>query len=383
MTDNKAMALQRLEWLKDDPGNMTLRLDTLTLALNNRLLDIADQLIRTTPESDRDNPNLRNLSGLLALKRGDAAAAIAHFESLHDAGIVNDATRFNLAWCHALEGRHEEALALLSDELAEALPQAAALRVQTLHTAGQFETAQEQAKALMTVHPEDRGLMAAISTLALDMADRSLALTSAKKAGEHPDALTTLGLLHLEANRTEEAEREFARALALNDRQARAWIGQGLARLRNGFHEAAAQDLDCGARLFGTHLGSWLAAGWAYFSAGDLQTCRARFTTAMDIDPNFAESHGSLAVLNLVEGDSEAAERQCEVAFRLNRQCFSATLAKSIMLEAAGDTGKAQALVARAMAHPIDAEGRSLGAMLSGLTGGGAGSVIFGANPLH
>src|SRR5205814_1001186 len=157
--------------------------------------------------------------------------------------------------------------------------------------------------------PDDEGLAAAVSVLALDIEDLDLARTCALKATNHPDAMTTLGTLALGESKLREAEQLFERALSTNGHLPRAWIGLGLARLVEKDGRAAA-DIDRGAELFGDHIGSWIAAGWAYLIAGDLIAAQQRFERALSIDENFGETHGSLAVIDALEGrDVEASKR--------------------------------------------------------------------------
>ena len=62
------------------------------------------------------------------------------------------------------------------------------------------------------------------------------------------------------------------------------------------------------AELFVSHIGSWVAAGWAHVIAGDRAAGRARFERALALDDRFAETQGALAVLDVVEGQLGCAE---------------------------------------------------------------------------
>ncbi len=245
--------------------------------------------------------------------------------------------RFNLAWSLAMAKRFDEALPLLDEATSEALPQAAQLEVQLLHQLGQFDRAEERARLLIEIHRDHRGLNAAVSTLALDVEDLELAQRTALKAGDHPEALATLGTIALDEDRAGEAAELFDASLARAPDAPRALIGRGLVRLLGDDKERAAQDLDRGAELFGDHLGSWVAAGWAHIVIGDIATGEARFETALALDDTFAESHGSLAVVDVLEGRIEEARRRTRIALRLDRHCFSAALAAMLLAAGAGD----------------------------------------------
>jgi tetratricopeptide (TPR) repeat protein len=209
--------------------------------------------------------------------------------------------------------------------------------------------------------------MATVSVLALDVDDEALAAACAEKGGDHPDALSTLGTLALGRERATEALDLFDRALERSQQVPRAWVGRGLARLLTGATSEAAADLDRGAGMFGDHLGSWIAAGWAHYVNKDMATARARFETALELDPNFAETHGSLAVLDLMAGDLEGAREKSEIALRLDRQCYSAALARSLLAAGQGDQETARRIYERAIDTPVDASGRTIAQALAKL----------------
>ena len=373
MTENNEQAKQLtnyLQWLDSDPSNTHLRADAIGCAIDLGELNIADQLLADAPPEQASSAEMQNLSGLAALRKGDFKTAKSAFSALMENGYDSSATRFNLAWSHALDDARQTALDLLDDTTVAALPQAAALKVQMMHAEGEFDEAMAVAQHLAEIHPTDPGLVAAMLVLALDVEDIGLARQCAEKSGDHPDALTTLGTLQLGEHELQEAQACFTQALKLNENNPRAWVGQGLTKLSSGDKATALSDLDMGAELFGTHAGSWIAAGWAYFINNDLATARDRFQKALDLDESFAESQGSLAVIDAVEGDIENAERRAEVALRLDRQCFSAALAKSLVLEAKGDKDKAARIIQMAMNTPIDSTGGTLADNLVRMSGG-------------
>ncbi|QNA82943.1 tetratricopeptide repeat protein [Sphingomonas sp. So64.6b] len=368
-TDRMAMLLRLLE---SDPGNLALLADTAEAALDAHEAQIAGDLLDRYAAITPLPPREANLAGLAALqaKRFDRAAEI--FSRLVADGAKDSAVRFNLAWARANLKEFEAALEILDDDSARDLAQAAMLRVQLLHEVGDFDAAGEVARDYITLHPDHHGLMAAVSVLALDIDDEALAEACAAKAGAHPDALTTKGTLALGHERATEAVFLFDLALAANPSLPRAWIGLGLAKLMTGESASAAADIDHGAELFGDHLGSWIAAGWAYFVAGDTITSRARFEAAMALDATFAETHGSLAVLDLLGGDIAEATRKSDIALRLDRKCYSAALAKSLIAASGGDQVTARRIFDHAARTPIGESGRTIGQALAKM-GLGAG----------
>ena len=354
-----------LALLESDPDNVTLLCDGADTALSERRPETAVELLDRAAKLAPLAPPQVNLAGLAAMQLSRFDEAAEHFGSLAGQGVGGGPVRFNLAWCRAMTKDFDDALQWLDEETTQELPQAAMLKIQILHEQGEFDEAGRLARHHLSVHPDHPGLNAAVSVLALDIEDAELAARCAAKAGDHPDALATLGTLALRDDRTDEARSMFDQALARNQGNARAWVGRGLASLVSGEPSAAAGDIDRGAELFGDHLGSWIAAGWAYFVGGDLATSRQRFETALEIDDNFAEAHGSLAVIDILEGEREKGRERSEIALRLDRNCYSAALARMLLAEQAGDPEAARRIFELAVNTPVDGEGLTIAKALA------------------
>jgi tetratricopeptide (TPR) repeat protein len=273
--------------------------------------------------------------------------------------------RFNLAWSKAMLADFEGALSLLDRATVDALAQAAMLEVQLLHQVERFDEAADAARRHIVHHSDHAGLLGVTSTLAMDIEDIPLARACAERAGDHPDALTTLGMLALGEDRNVEALALFERALGMHSTSARAFVGKGLAELVAGRSAEAARNIVEGATIFGDHVGSWIAAGWAHLLNKNQAEARAAFEKALQIDANFSESHGSLAVLDASEGNIESAKRGVTLALRLDAKSFSGALAQAIILSSAGERERAQALIERALHTPVDANGRTIAQSLA------------------
>lgn len=366
--DNAPSRLQRLLPLLDsDPENLALLSDAAETALAEQKPEVAAELLERYARIEPLPPRETSLAGLAALQTKQFDRAVEYFGRLLDSGETDPALRFNLAWASAMNKDSDRALQLVDDDLARALPQAAMLQVQILHERGEFEDAARRAREYVELHPTYEPLMATVSVLALDVDDEALAAACAAKGGDHPDALSTLGTLALGEERATEAVDLFDRALERNQQVPRAWVGRGLARLLTGANPEAAADIDRGAEMFGDHLGSWIAAGWAHFVNKDMAAARARFETALELDPNFAETHGSLAVLDLMEGNSEGAREKSEIALRLDRQCYSAALARSLLAAGEGNRETARRIYDAAIETPVDGSGRTIAQALARL----------------
>ncbi|MEJ0027175.1 MAG: tetratricopeptide repeat protein [Rhizomicrobium sp.] len=361
--------LDRLSrFLERDPANPALLADAAHAAYDAQDFERAAALLKRYRALQALPPELANLDGMTALASGRFADAAAAFQSLRDAGADAPVLRFNLAWTKAMQDRHREALDLLDEATLDVSPRAPALKVEMLHHLGKFEDALALGQDLAQRYPGNERLMGALASLAMDAERADLALLYAERAGDDPVGRATLGMLTLGDHDASRALAMFEASIAAQPSNGRAWIGKGLSLLASGDAAAAAQAMDRGADIFKDHLGSWVASGWAYFLAGDNAKARARFEQALAVDPNFAEIHGGLAVLDVLAGDESGARRRRETALRLDRKCFGAALAQSLLLERSGRIQMAQRVRDMAMSQPIGPKGETLAQALAALS---------------
>ncbi len=356
-----------LGFLDKDPTNASLLADAAQAAFDARDFDLAAALVK---RHDVIAPPLLNLQGLIALGQHRFADAGTIFEGLRAVGD-SPALRFNLAWSKAMTDDWQETLDLLDDDATlAASSRAPGLKIQAMHHLELYDQALASGEAMAKLYPDNHGLMGALATLALDAEKPDLALFYAKRSGDNAEGQTALGMLSL-------TEQDAARSIALFDQamqkqpnNPRAWLGKGLAQLASGDTTAGMAAIDRGAELFGDHIGSWVASGWAHFVNKDYAKARASFDRAMAIDPNFAESHGGVAVVDIVDGRLEEARKHCDIALRLDRNCFGGALAKSLLLEQAGDTQAALRIRNIALNTPVGPGGQTIAQTMAGFGGG-------------
>lgn len=367
MTEIRAKLDRLLSYLEQDPTNPNLLKDAAETAFEAGDFAKAAELIDRHAALGRPLPELLNISGMMALHTGNLARADEIFSHILQQDAHNTAVRCNLALTKAAELDWPAVGDLLDDAAVAAEPRMTALKVRTFQHLGRPEDALAWADRLPEHAPLDAAALSALAVASVDAADLKRAQLYAQAAGETPEAAFTLGFVALSEGRPQAAEPLFDRALAQAPDQGRALLGKGLARMSADDPVAAAAWLDRAASSFETHLGSWIAAGWAYFAAGDLTRSRERFATALALDDTFAETHGALAVLDLLQGDKEAARRGVEVALRLDRQCFSGLLGKLLLLESEGDAVNADRLRKMAVNIPVGSDGLTLGAAMARL----------------
>lgn len=358
--------LERLQqYLKVDPDNLALLGDVAEAAYACGKTDIAVGSLDRYRHIERLPHRLLNLAGIVALADGKPAKAVEHFTALRVEGVDNAGVRFNLAWALSLQGDFGQCSELLDDEAMKASPRGPVLKVQALHHLGDLQAALREGRRLLAVFPQNASLLGAMSILAMDADDTVSARQWALAAPQDHNALTVLGLLALDDQAAGEATRFFDEALALYTVSPRALIGRGLVELEVGHYREAADLLTQGARGFGSHLGSWVASGWASLLAGDYQNAQEAFRRVLSIDDTFSEGHGGLAILALYSGDRATAARSCEIALRLDGQSLGGTLARVLLLQTDGKAEIADRLLAAAVNGLVAGQNASLSKRLS------------------
>jgi tetratricopeptide (TPR) repeat protein len=358
-----------LGFLDSDPKNLGLLADAAGAAFEAQDFDLTAALIERHAAIAPPPASLINLQGLIALiqQRFDDAAAI--FGALRRQGANDPGLRFNLAWAKAMTGDWQESLDLLDDDAVAVSPRAPSLKIQAMHHLGLYEEALAAGAVLAERFADDQALMGALATLALDAEKPELARHYALKAGDTAEGNAALGVLTLGAYDAAGSLPLFERAIAEQPRNPRAWVGKGLSLLAAGDSTGGASAIDRGAELFGDHLGSWIASGWAHFATGDMAGARASFERALAIDANFSESHGGLAVMDILDGRIETAQRQCEIALRLDKKSFGGALAKMLLLQRSGHAELAQKIRDAALNTPIGPDGQTIIQALAGFSG--------------
>jgi tetratricopeptide (TPR) repeat protein len=372
MSADTPSRLERLRgYLQKDSGNLHLLADTANAAFEEGDYAGAEALLNSYETFAPLPAGLASLKGLVALSRGNYSAAEFIFRDVRRQTSDTPALRFNLAWALAMQDSYGDALELLDDETLAASPRAPALKIHALHHLARYEDAETCGKVLAELFPRDEELMGALATLALDMAKSDLARGYAQRAGQSAEGRAALGLLALGDHDATGSLDLFEQVIATEPGNPRAWIGKGLSLLASGDTRSGAEAIDRGAALFGDHVGSWIASGWAHFVDGKNSRARESFERAMEIDPNFSECHGGFAVMDILDGNLEEAKRRTDIALRLDKNCFGGALARSILLDKSGHAHLAQKVRDMAFAAPIGPNGRTIAGEL----------VAFGFRP--
>lgn len=365
-----AQKLPRIEgYLSSDPGN----LDLLAMAIDLSLA--AGELVRARRHAGDalarypDDVFFLARMGAVLMAEQDWTAAASCLEQAvrrhRDVGIA-----YNLSYCYTWLGRHREAFDSLVGYGAEAplAPQVVTLLLRTLHHLGELDKALELVAAEMPRCQDDPAFLGAASMVYFDSGnvDESARLSElALGKGVRPlEALVVAGSLALGRTDADGAIRIYQEALAKNPAEGRSWSGLGLASMLKRDLPGAERHLEKAARFMPGHPGTLHALGWCKILGNDLAGARLVFLKALELDRNFGESHGGLAVVQAFAGERQAAEESIKRALGLDPDSLSAKFAHMILEGKVKDPARFRALVPRLLAGYKGPFGQSLDTML-------------------
>lgn len=353
MTNDTSPQVQRLQrllsYLEQDPGNDLLRQDAIAVACDvgdgataRRLLDerAARGALPALPWGF--------LAARTALADGDFDTALRHWDALAaDDGVGTEERVLAASAAAQLRLRRggPEAVADASRTLApfidgaaaqSPLPdaaQAAWLRVE--HHAGRLSEGLDWAlarEAAGQLAPEAAGVASLIAMDANDVAACSrltrVALAALPEQGE---ALVSAAALSLVDGQPEEALKLNERVTAARPSDGRAWTQLGAARLLALDLQGARVAYARATELMPGHAGSWHGLAWAQLLLGDLVEAERLLDHALEVDRNFAETHGALAVVYARTGRRTMAQDALRRARGLDAGSFAAQYAQALL----------------------------------------------------
>ena len=336
--------------LATDPANEVLALDLLDQLITANRLDEARACLALLAPSISHAPSVEFRRARIAMLAFDFAGAIAILQSLLSHADV-PGVRHDLAFCQMSLGRLDEAEATLLPAVNAMVevPAIGFLNARILHYRAQYEQAALVAQAACDQHPgyaEGWGILAMIQldrsdvVAARDASERALALSSIQ-----PDALTVRGSLALWHGQPAEAVASFGQALHMQPHSARALAGAGEAFMLGGDVSQARRLLEQATARAPEHIGTWHALAWCALLESDLSSAWAAFEHAMQIDHNFGETHGGLALVHVLRGELEEGRAATRRALRLDPHSRNGRYAQSLLWQDEGKLREANAMV--------------------------------------
>lgn len=345
---DQAAARQRLarlqSYLSVDPDNETLRADIFYTALEAGELEAAEaQLTRALGEKPGEPVwRHRRSTLLLATRRYDEARAV--LQELLDAGVNDPAIVHDLAFAQFRLGHVEEAAQLVRP-LLDAPEQREGpiwpLWLRCQHRLERVTEGLDRLRAQLAVGGPSADAVGVASLMAIDagqLAEANLwSKTALQHHPDHLEALVARGTLALSAGALQEALLCHERALSMSPDDGRTWSGLALVRMAFGDLPGADEAFGRAVETMPDHVGTWIAHGWCRVLLDKPAEARRSFEEAIRQDRNLGESHGGLAVALARLGERDGAEREIELAVRLDPKNLGARYAEAVLAGKAED----------------------------------------------
>ena len=301
-------------YLAADPGNIQLACDLIDAHFSAADYIDADALITALPPEAQNAAGIQFRRARCALILGRYGEACDVLRDLIADGLENVALWHVLAFSQLCLRQTAEASQTLADAEARFGTNAeltiVAARVALMDADfPRAHAALDRALALAPAHATALGLRALAW---LDSGENDAATQTAEEClalyPEQHEALLVAGTVALWRQDLANADRHYQRALSLHPNSGRALSGYGqLLMLRNDLPSAIAQ-LERAVLAMPDHIGTWHALAWAQLLQGNIDSADASYVRAYDLDRNFADSHGGLALIDALKGRTAEAE---------------------------------------------------------------------------
>ncbi|HEX5126410.1 MAG TPA: tetratricopeptide repeat protein [Rhodocyclaceae bacterium] len=367
MSSAPTAQLERLlNYLAQDPDNPQLLSDVAHLEYlagqNDQAWIHADKAsaMETSPAL------AHTIKGLLASDRGAMQEASGYFADALHRGENDPYILFRYAQALALSEKFAEA-EMPAREAAknpERAPDAEALLVRVLHYLGNIEDAIVIAETAIAAGRESARLHSMLTTLYIDNSDFEKCAQACERAlqlnPDDPEALAAHGIMALNELKGEAALADFQRSISSQPSNGRAHLGEGLSFMLSGDLGRAAESMTHATERMPQHIGTHHALAWCHILNKNADAAEKALNTAYELNHNFGETHGGLAIVAIMRGQLDAAKKYAQQAIRLDNEGVSARFAQVLIQQACGHPARAQQMMDHLLTQPILAGGQSV-----------------------
>lgn len=346
-TDQPSRLDRLLRYIESDSTNLALRNDAIREACNVGQWKIARALIERGLRAHPQNAALLASLGFVELQAQRYIEAERALAAALARGVEAPEVRFNLAFCRFTLRDYAAALELLADAVvALVLPGALLLRARCLHHLDRPLEAIADCKAYLELSSEDADAKGLLSLLLYEKRSlkeaRALSEAALRQNTTQLEALLTRGAFATDERDYGTAASTYLTLVETHPLCGRGWLGLALVDLLRMRIDSARRCIGLAAGAMPGNIGSLHVLAWIEVVCGNLTEARAAFVRALAIDRNFAETHGGLAVVAVLEDDAAAAAACIKRALRLQPECLSARYADVLALSKAGKQEAAQ-----------------------------------------
>ncbi len=353
MATHQGRAARLREFFAQDPQNQDIACDLADALSASGEIEEAKKILESFTETAMPSPGVRFRLARCQLATGAYDAAAAGYASLIEAGNDAVAVRHDLAFAQLCMREPQAAMATLESALAAFGPSPELLILKSRVNAmlGDYAQAALDADGALAMRPDDAQAMGVKSLALLDDSQLDAAAQAARDALERDpqqhEALLVASTISLWRQDLDPAQNFFERALARHPNSGRALSGYGQLLMLRNYLPQAGEVLEHAVVAMPDHIGTWHALAWNQLLRGDREGAEVSYRKAYDVDRNFGDTHGGLALVAVLRGDLDEAELSVRRALRLDPDAVTARYAQALLMEARGDADGSEAAIAK------------------------------------
>ncbi|MFJ4376076.1 tetratricopeptide repeat protein [Pseudomonas japonica] len=344
-----------LGFLSHDPTNPALLADALNLAIETGDLSNGKRLLDHLEHHRVDTPQLCALALHLALQAHDFSTAAAYGDKAVNAGIEHPAVIYNAAFAHFYSGDYVGTADLFARHAGPQDSSAALLlHARALHHQELTEEAEPLVEQALQQEPDSNEARGLLALLRYENDDLDGALRLARDVlvdtPDQLDALIACASAHFEQRDIAGSRNAWQHTVQAHPQCGRAWSGLGQLEFNELQFDQALQHLSQAVEFMPDHIGTWHLLAWIHILRNDSRAAREALLKSYELDRNFGETHGGLAVVDIMDGLEEEGRFGIRRALKLNPDGLGARYAEMLLLQRAGKAEEAADLVREVLA---------------------------------
>jgi Flp pilus assembly protein TadD len=327
-------------YVEVDPQNATLWVSYGDALHGAGLFDRAEQAFRKSLQLSPGNTVPMARLAAVDISRQNFASAERALRELLQAGEADPALRYNLGLALYYQRRFGEA-AEIFESLAHS-PAGADARyhlISCLHNLARLDEAAAVAEDFLREQSSTK-LRGYLALVQMDASKMPEALAHARQVlqeqPDNPDAAAVMSTHHLEMQQPDEAQRYLQSLITREPQNVRGWQGLALTALYGQKHAEAIRYLERARDCDPANTGTLTTLGWTHLTRHDYPAAERVFREGLEIDRNDAELHGGLATALVFLRRIDEAKQEIAKALGLDKRCFGAVFAQSILLKLEG-----------------------------------------------
>lgn len=327
---------------QSDQNNLPLTVDLIDSLCQAGQFEQCQSVFDSMPKSLADTPEVcaKNIEFLFHLNQ--IPQALEQAQSLCELTNNHAIALHYLGLARYLSGDVQGVLALA--ELPNLTAETQVLVARALYHKGELS----KALALVTSLdlPEAVGLAAMLyyDCNELDKANHCADMVLSHSDNQM-DALLAKASILVNRQQMDEANGFIDRALVLQPHSGRALSVKGQIQFFNTQLDDATETFEQAVKYMPDHIGTWHLLGWCHFVSQRIDLAQQAFEQAMNLDRNFADSHGAIAAVLAVKGELAAAANEAKVALRLNPASYAGLYASAMIAHHSGDEHGASQII--------------------------------------